>query len=205
MKIQTRSTMAFGWNVSFDLAVFPPHSQSGHFSRPFICGRNQVIFSVDLLYCVLVSCAGPFSCSSRLIISYKLVDRSRALFRFCSIFRQEDFMGATLLSLSVKAMVFLKVMYGCESWTRKKAECWRINAFELWCWRSWESLGLQGDQTSQFWRKSTLNVNWKEWCWSWTFNTLATWCKEPTHWKKPRCLERLKAKWEEGAEEDMVR
>ena len=35
----------------------------------------------------------------------------------------------------VKAMVFPVVMYGCESWTIKKAECWRINAFELWCWR----------------------------------------------------------------------
>ena len=35
----------------------------------------------------------------------------------------------------VKAMVFPVVMYGCESWTVKKAECWRIDAFELWCWR----------------------------------------------------------------------
>ena len=35
----------------------------------------------------------------------------------------------------VKAMVFPVVMYGCDSWTIKKAECWRIDAFELWCWR----------------------------------------------------------------------
>ena len=35
----------------------------------------------------------------------------------------------------VKAMVFPVFMYGCESWTVKKAECWRIDAFELWCWR----------------------------------------------------------------------
>ena len=35
----------------------------------------------------------------------------------------------------VKAMIFPIVMYGCESWTIKKAECWRIDAFELWCWR----------------------------------------------------------------------
>ena len=35
----------------------------------------------------------------------------------------------------VKAMIFPVIMYGCESWTVKKAECWRINAFELWCWR----------------------------------------------------------------------
>ena len=37
--------------------------------------------------------------------------------------------------LLVKAMVFPVVMYGCESWTIKKAECWRVDAFELWCWR----------------------------------------------------------------------
>ena len=39
----------------------------------------------------------------------------------------------------VKAMVFPVVMYGCKSWTIKKAECWRIDAFELWCWRILES------------------------------------------------------------------
>ena len=36
---------------------------------------------------------------------------------------------------TVKAMLYSVVMYGCESWTIKKAECWRIDAFELWCWR----------------------------------------------------------------------
>ena len=45
---------------------------------------------------------------------------------------------------------------------------------------SWESLEKQGDQTNQSWRKSTLNVHWKDWCWSWNSNTLATWCKELT-------------------------
>ena len=47
----------------------------------------------------------------------------------------------------VKAVVFPVVMYGCESWTIKKAEHRRIDAFELWCY-SWESLGLQGDPVS---------------------------------------------------------
>ena len=52
--------------------------------------------------------------------------------------------------LMVKAVVFPVVMYGYESWTVKKAECWRIDAFELCCWRnSWKSLGQQGDQSSQ--------------------------------------------------------
>ena len=51
----------------------------------------------------------------------------------------------------VKAMVFPVVMYGCESWTGKKAERGRTDAFELWCWRRLlRSLGLQGDPTSLF-------------------------------------------------------
>ena len=62
-----------------------------------------------------------------------------------------------------------------------------------------ELLGQHRDQTSQFWRKSTLNTHWKNWCWSWSSNTAATWCEESTHWKRPWCWERLKAKGEEGS------
>ena len=40
-------------------------------------------------------------------------------------------------------------------------------------------------------KKSVLNVQWKDWCWSWNSNTLATWCKELTHWKRPWCWEKL--------------
>ena len=58
---------------------------------------------------------------------------------------------------------------------------------------SWEFLGLQGDQASQSLRKSTLNIHWKDWCWSWNSNTLATLWEEPTVWKRPWCWERLKA------------
>ena len=52
-----------------------------------------------------------------------------------SIFKSRDIALPTKLRL-VKAMVFPVVMYGCESWTVKKAEHRRIDAFELWCWRS---------------------------------------------------------------------
>ena len=58
---------------------------------------------------------------------------------------------------------------------------------------SWESLGLQGDPTNPSWRKSGLNIHWKDWCWSWNSNTLATWCEELTHLKRPWCWEILKA------------
>ena len=45
---------------------------------------------------------------------------------------------------------------------------------------SQEPLGLQGDHTSQSYRKSVLNIHWEDWCWSWSVNTLATWCEELT-------------------------
>ena len=51
-----------------------------------------------------------------------------------SIFKSRDIILPTKVHL-VKAMVFPVVMYGCESWSIKKAECRRIDAFELWCWR----------------------------------------------------------------------
>ena len=51
-----------------------------------------------------------------------------------SIFKSRDIILPTKIRL-VKAMVFPVVMYGCESWTVKKADCQRIDAFELWCWR----------------------------------------------------------------------
>ena len=78
-----------------------------------------------------------------------------------------------------------------ESWAPKNWFFWTVVLEE-----TGESLGLQGDQTSQSLRKSNLNIHWKEWCWSWSSNTLATWCKEPTHWKRPWYWERLKT---EGA------
>ena len=65
-----------------------------------------------------------------------------------SILKSRDITLPTKVCL-VKAMVFLVVMNGCESWTIKKAEHWTIDVFELWVGEdSWESLGLQGDPTS---------------------------------------------------------
>ena len=58
---------------------------------------------------------------------------------------------------------------------------------------SWESRGLQGDPTSPSKRRSILGVHWKDWCWSWNSNTLATWWGELTHWKRLWCWEGLGA------------
>ena len=70
-----------------------------------------------------------------------------------------------------------------------------------WCFqtvvleKTQESLGQQEDQS---WKKSTLNTHWKDWYWSWSFNTSATWWEQLTHWKILWCWERLKAEGEEG-------
>ena len=95
----------------------------------------------------------------------------------------------------VKALVFPVVMYGCESWTIKKAEHQRINAFEQCCWRTLES-PLDSKKIKPVNPKGNLvlNIHWKDWCWSWSSNTSNTWCKELTHWKRPWYGERLRAK-----------
>ena len=102
-----------------------------------------------------------------------------------SILQSRDMTLPTKVRL-VKAMVFPVVMYGCESWTVKKAEHRRIDAFELWYWRRLSRVPWTA-------RRSVLGVHWKDWCWSWNSSTLATWCEELTHWQRPWCWEGLGA------------
>ena len=107
------------------------------------------------------------------------------------IFKSRDLPTKVCL---VKAMVCPVVMYGCENWTVKKAECQRIDALNCGVGEdSWEFLRLQGDPTHPFWRRSALGIHWKEWCWGWNSNTLATSYEELTHWKRPWCWEGLGA------------
>ena len=73
----------------------------------------------------------------------------------------------------------------------KEGECRRIDAFELWCWRRL----LRVPWTARRSNPSILKEISPEYsleCWSWNSNTLATWCEERTHWKRPWCWERLK-------------
>ena len=116
-----------------------------------------------------------------------------------SILKSRDITLPTKFYLG-KAVVFLVVMYGCEkkeTWTVKKAEHQRIDPFELWCWRR-----LLRDPwtarypTSPSWKRSVLGVHWRDWCWSWNSNTLATWSGELTNLKRPWCWERLKVRGE---------
>ena len=99
----------------------------------------------------------------------------------------------------VKAMIFSVVVYRCESWTIKKAERQRVGAFNLWCWGRL----LRVPWTERRSNQSNLKEINPEYsleglCWNWSSNTLATWCEEPTHWKRPWCWERLRAGREGG-------
>ena len=67
-------------------------------------------------------------------IKRRLLLGRKAMTNLDSIFKSRDITLPSKVRL-VKAMIFTVVMYGCESWTIKKAECWKIDAFELWCWR----------------------------------------------------------------------
>ena len=66
-------------------------------------------------------------------IKRRLLFARKAMTNLESILKSRD-IALPAMARIVKAMVFPVVMYGCESWTVKKAECWRIDAFELWCW-----------------------------------------------------------------------
>ena len=110
-----------------------------------------------------------------------------------NILKSRDITLPTRVRL-IKAMVFPVAMYGCESWTIKKAEHWRIYVFELWCWRrllrvSWTARRSNQSilkEISPEYSLNTLILKLK-------LQHLDTWCKELTHWKRPWCWERLKA------------
>ena len=110
-----------------------------------------------------------------------------------SILKSRDITLSTKVRL-VKAMFSPVGKYGCESRTIKKAACWRIGAFELWYWRRLLRFSWTVRRFNQtILKRSVLGVLWKDWCWSWESNTLATQCKELTHLKRPWCWERSKS------------
>ena len=86
--------------------------------------------------------------------------------------------------------------------TIKKAECRRIDAFKLWCWRRLLRVPWSARRSNQsILKEINPNLHWKDWCWSWSSNTSAIWCEELTHYERPWCWERLKAGGERGDRE----
>ena len=117
----------------------------------------------------------------------------KAMSNLDSILKSRDITLPTKVHL-VKVTVFPVVMYGCESWTIKKAEHWKIDAFELWCWRRLLRVPWTARRSNQsILKKISPEYSLEDWCWSWNSNTLTPLCEELTHLKRRWCWERLKA------------
>ena len=111
-------------------------------------------------------------------IKRRLLPGIKAMTNLDSVWKSRDITLRTKVYI-VKAVIFPVVMYGCESWTIKKAEHWRTDAFELWYWRRLES-PLDNKQIKP------VNPKGNQWIFigrtdAETLNTLATWCEKPTH------------------------
>ena len=84
-------------------------------------------------------------------------------------------------------------MCGCKSWTIKKTEHWRIDAFDLWCWRRLLRVPWTAGRSNQsILKEISPEYSLEGLILKLISNTLVTWCKEPTHWKRPWCWKRLK-------------
>ena len=108
-----------------------------------------------------------------------------------SILKSRDITLSTNVYLVL--MVFPVVMCGCESWTIKEAEHWRIDAFELWCWGRVLRVPWKARRSNQsILKEMSLEYSFEGLMLKLKLQYLATWCKELTHWKRPWCWERLK-------------
>ena len=111
----------------------------------------------------------------------------KAMTNLDNILKSRDFILPAKVHI-VKALVFLVVMCGCESCTIKKAECQRIDAFELWCWRRL----LRAPWTARRSNQAILNEISSEYS-----------LEELTHWNRPWCWERLRAEVKGMKENEM--
>ena len=101
-----------------------------------------------------------------------------------SIFKSRDITLPTKVRL-VKPVVFPVVMYGCESWTVKKAERRRIDAFELWCWRRLLRVPKTARRSNQsILKEINPGISLEGMMLKLKLQYLATSCKELTHWKR---------------------
>ena len=134
----------------------------------------------------------------------------KAMTNLDSILKSRDITLPTKVHLA-KAMFFSVVMYGCDSWTIKKAERWRTDAFELWCWRRLLRVPWTARKSNQLILKEiSPEYSLEGLMLKLKLNTLVTSCKELTHWKT-WCWERLKAgregddrmRWLDGTTDSM--
>ena len=127
---------------------------------------------------IIVDCDCSHEIKRRLLLGRKVMTN------LDSILKSRDITLPTKVRL-VKAMVFPVVMYGCESWTVKKAECQRIDAFELWCWRRLLRVPWTTRRSNQSILKEVSSGRSLEGLMlKLKLQYLATSCEELTHWKR---------------------
>ena len=116
----------------------------------------------------------------------------KAMTNLDHILKSRDIILPTKVCL-VKGMVFPLVMYGCESWTIKKAEHQRTDAFELWCWRRLLRVPWTARRSNQsILKEISPGYSLERLMLKLKLHTLATWCEELTPWKRTWCCETLK-------------
>ena len=125
-------------------------------------------------------------------IKRRLLLRRKVMTNLHSILKRRDITLPSKFCL-VETRVFPVVMDECESWTIKKAKCWRTDVFELWCWRRLLRVPWTASRSNQFILKEiSPEYSLAGLMLYWNSNTLATWCRELTHWKSAWCWEWLK-------------
>ena len=128
-------------------------------------------------------------------IKWRLLHGRKVTTNLNHVLKSRDITLLTKVHL-VKSINFPVAMHGCESWTIQKAERWRVDAFELWFWRRLMSITWATRRSNQSILKEINPEFWKDWCWSWNSNPLATWCKMLSLWKMFWCWKRLRAEGE---------
>ena len=161
--------------VSYPITSWQIYGETVEIVRDFIFGGSKITADGDC----------------RHEIKRCLLLGRKAMTNLDSILKSRDITLPAKVHL-VKAVVFPVVMYGCQSWTMRKAEHWIIDVFELLCWRRLLRVPWTAGRSNQSFLKeispeySLEGLMLK----AEVSNTLATWCKEPTHLKRPWCWER---------------
>ena len=171
----------------------------------YFCYSNSILLSVQLHYLKLSKFWIPLSLWCLSLQDFKLAHLSRFKKSMIAYLICFFFIGAYFLLKSrditlptkvhlVKAIVSPVVMYGSEIWTIKKAECWRIDAFELWCWRRVLRVPWTAGKSNQsILKEISFEYSLEGLILKLKLQYFGTWCEELIHWKRPGWWERLKA------------
>ena len=125
----------------------------------------------------------------------------KAITNLDSLLKSRDIILLTKVCI-IKAIFFPVIMHGCERWTINKAEHPQTDASNHGVREGSHWTARRSNQSIL--KKINPEYSWKNWCWSWSSNTLDTWCEELTHRKRPWCWERLKAEEKGVTEDEMV-